>query len=79
MSSQFFCGVDLAKHHFSPHAVDDRGKVILQKAVSCSKLLTILANMPAMRIGIEACSGAHYWAREITKLANGVDNKVLSD
>nr|WP_274532378.1 MULTISPECIES: hypothetical protein [unclassified Salinivibrio] len=29
MSTQFFCGVDLAKHHFSLHAVDDHGKVIL--------------------------------------------------
>ncbi|WP_154124194.1 IS110 family RNA-guided transposase [Grimontia hollisae] len=37
MSSQFFCGVDLAKHHFSLHAVDDRGKVILHKSVSRAK------------------------------------------
>ncbi|WBA16181.1 hypothetical protein [Salinivibrio proteolyticus] len=27
MSTQFFCGVDLAKHHFSLHAVDAHGKV----------------------------------------------------
>ncbi len=29
MSSQFFFGVDLTTHHFSLHAVDDRGKAIL--------------------------------------------------
>nr|WP_255424394.1 MULTISPECIES: hypothetical protein [unclassified Salinivibrio] len=29
MSTQFICGADLAKHHFSLHAVDDHGKVIL--------------------------------------------------
>ncbi|STO42310.1 Uncharacterised protein [Grimontia hollisae] len=58
MSSLIHCGVDLAKHHFSLHAVDDRGKVILHKSVYRAKLLTTLANMPAMRIGIETCSGA---------------------
>ncbi|STQ75498.1 IS110 family transposase [Grimontia hollisae] len=76
MSSQFFCGVDLAKHHFSLHAVDDRGKVILHKSVSRAKLLTTLANMSTMRIGIEACSGAHYWAREFIKL--GHDARIMA-
>ncbi|KKD59254.1 transposase [Grimontia sp. AD028] len=76
MSSIFFCGVDLAKHHFSLHAVDDRGKVILHKSVSRAKLLTTLANMPAMRIGIEACSGAHYWARAFTQL--GHDTRIMA-
>ena len=76
MSSQIFCGVDLAKHHFSLHAVDDRGKVILHKSVSRAKLLTTLANMPPMRIGMEACSGAHFWAREFIKL--GHDARIMA-
>ncbi len=53
-----YCGVDLAKHHFSLHATDERGTVLLHKSVSRAKLLTTIANMPPMRIGIEACSGA---------------------
>nr|WP_268794310.1 hypothetical protein [Salinivibrio proteolyticus] len=36
MSTQFFCGIDLAKYHFSLHAVDDRGKVILHNSFSRS-------------------------------------------
>jgi len=32
MSTQFFCDVDLAKQHFSLHAVDDHGKVILHNS-----------------------------------------------
>ena len=76
MSSQFFCGVDLAKHHFSLHAVNDHGKVILHKSVSRAKLLTTLANIPPMRIGVEACSGAHYWAREFIKL--GHDARIMT-
>ncbi len=70
MSSQFFCGVDFAKHHFSLHAVNDHGKVILHKSVSRTNLLTKLANIPPMRIGMEACSGAHYWAREFIKFGH---------
>ncbi|MGF1747088.1 hypothetical protein L4B77_20020, partial [Vibrio minamisatsumaniensis] len=57
----YFCGIDLAKNHFSLHAVDKNGKVILHKSVTRSKLLTTIANMPLMRIGVEACGGAHYW------------------
>ncbi|WP_420791519.1 hypothetical protein [Enterovibrio qingdaonensis] len=52
MSSKFSCGFDLAKHHFSLHAADDRGKAILHKSVSHSNSLTKLANMPVMRIDI---------------------------
>ncbi len=53
----YFCGIDLAKNHFSLHAVDQNGKVILHKSVTRSKLLTTIANMPLMRIGVEACGG----------------------
>ncbi|CAK3020038.1 hypothetical protein VCRA219O19_70156 [Vibrio crassostreae] len=48
----YFCGIDLAKNHFSLHAVDQNGKVILHKSVTRSKLLTTIANMPLMRIGV---------------------------
>lgn len=61
----YFCGIDLAKNHFSIHAVDQNGNVILHKSVTRSKLLTTIANMPVMRIGVEACGGAHYWARTL--------------
>ncbi|WP_415663471.1 hypothetical protein [Vibrio taketomensis] len=36
------------------HAVDQHGKVLLHKSVTRSKLLTTIANMPPMRIGVEA-------------------------
>ncbi|GAD89903.1 hypothetical protein VHA01S_029_00360 [Vibrio halioticoli NBRC 102217] len=57
----YFCGIELAKNHFSLHAVDQNGKVILHKSVTRTKLLTTIANMPLMRIGVEACDGAQYW------------------
>ncbi|PML46722.1 transposase [Vibrio tasmaniensis] len=53
----YFCGIDLAKNHFSLHAVDQNGRGILHKAVTRFKVLTKIANMPLMRIGISACGG----------------------
>ena len=46
----YFCGIDLAKYHFSLHAVGQSGKAILHKSVTRSKLLTTIANMPLIRI-----------------------------
>ena len=50
---------------FSLHDEDQNGKVILHKSVTRSKLLTTIANMPIVRINIDACGGAHYWQRAI--------------
>ncbi len=66
--NSYFCGIDLAKNHFSIHAVDQHGKVLLHKSVTRSNLLTTIANIPPMRIGLEACGNAHYWARLMTEM-----------
>ena len=60
-------GIDLAKSSFQVHGVDAHGKVALRKQLRRGKLLEFFANMPCCRIGIEACGGAHYWARELTR------------
>ena len=65
-------GIDLAKNTFSLHGTDEHGKVFLKKTVSRNKLLLTLANVPPCLIGMEACSGSHYWAREIGKLGHDV-------
>jgi transposase len=57
-------GIDLAKRVFQLHGVDSKGKAIFKKRVSRSQLLSIIANFPPCLIGMEACSGAHYWARQ---------------
>lgn len=72
----YFGGIDLAKNHFSIHVVDSQDKVVLHKSVIRSKLLTTIANMPPMRIGLEACGGAHYWARTLSKL--GHDARIMA-
>jgi len=55
-------GIDLAKHVFSPHGVDERGAVVFRKTVSRTRLASVVAQLPACVIGLEACSGAHEWA-----------------
>ena len=57
-------GIDLAKNVFAVHGVDEHGKAVLIKPkVSRDQLLPLIAQLPPCRIGIEACSGAHHWAR----------------
>ena len=65
-------GIDLAKSSFQVHGVDAHGKVALRKQLRRGKLLEFFANLPCCRVGIEACGGAHYWARELTKLGHEV-------
>ena len=65
-------GIDLAKCVFSIHGVDVHGKCKLRKTVKRNKLLAEVAKLPPCLIGMEACSGAHYWAREFTKLGHEV-------
>ncbi len=57
-------GIDLAKNVFAVHGVDDNGKAVLVKPkVSREHLPALVAQLPACVIGMEACSGAHHWAR----------------
>jgi transposase len=65
-------GIDLAKLVFSIHGVDQHGKCKLRKTVKRNKLLAEIAKLPKCIIAMEACSGAHYWAREFTKLGHDV-------
>ena len=57
-------GIDLAKNVFAVHGVDENGKAALIKPkVARDQLLLLIANLPPCTIGMEACSGAHHWAR----------------
>jgi transposase len=56
-------GIDIAKHVFHVVGMDDAGHVVLRKRLARSELLHFIATLPAALIGMEACGGAHYWAR----------------
>src|SRR5512143_828361 len=65
-------GIDLAKTVFQLHGVDERGRITLTKRLTRHQLLPFVANLPPCLIGLEACSGAHYWAREFQNLGHQV-------
>lgn len=57
-------GIDLAKNVFAVHGVDENGKAALLKPrVSREQLPALFAQLPPCLVGMEACTGAHHWAR----------------
>lgn len=64
-------GVDLAKSVFQIHGVDADG-VLIRKRLSRQKLTEFFAKHPPSLIGMEACSGAHYWARRFRDFGHDV-------
>jgi transposase len=65
-------GIDLAKQVFQVHGVDYQDKVVLRKQLRRNQLLSYFATLPPCLIGMEACGGAHHWARELQKLGHTV-------
>lgn len=69
-------GIDLAKRIFAVHAVDGMGRTVFRRTVRREQLLEIIAGFPPCRIGMEACAGAHEWARRFT--AFGHEAKLMA-
>lgn len=68
-----FVGIDLAKSVFALHGVDEHGKAVLvAPKVARDKLLGMVAAMAPCTIGMEACSGAHHWARQFGQFGHRV-------
>jgi len=64
-------GLDIAKNVFHVYGMTAEGEVIKQ-VLKRKQVLEYFANRLALLIGIEACAGAHYWARELEKLGHRV-------
>jgi len=65
-------GMDIAKQMFELHGVDRRERPVLPRTVTRARLLECLAQLKPSTIGMEACGGAHYWHREISRLGHTV-------
>jgi len=65
-------GIDLAKNVFQLHGTDAKGKCVLQKRLSREKVTEFLAMLSPCLIGIEASTGAHYWARLFENMGHKV-------
>ena len=72
MSEVSIIGLDIAKHVFQVHGADASGRAVLRKKISRVKLLPFFSRQPRCRVVLEACGGAHHWARELAKLGHEV-------
>src|SRR3954454_2891708 len=70
--SAAFIGLDLAKSVFQVHGVDAQGKVVVTKRLRRDAVLAFFANLPPCVVGMEACAGSHFWARESARLGHTV-------
>ena len=60
-------GVDLAKNVYQLHGVDRHSKTVWKRRLRRGQWLQALMEKaePGCEIGMEACTGAHHWAREL--------------
>ena len=72
-------GLDLAKNIFQVHGVTDEGTIAFNKPLRRARVLPFFAKLEPCLIGIEACSSAHYWGRELTALGHDVKLMPPSD
>ena len=68
-------GIDLGKTLFHLVGVDSGGTVVVRKRCSRSQLLAYTANVRVQRIGMEACSGAHFLGRALRE--QGHDARLM--
>jgi transposase len=65
-------GIDLGKNVFHIHGATGTGRAVLRKRLYRSEVLGFVRMQPPCLIGMEACCGAHYWAREFRKAGHEV-------
>jgi transposase len=58
-------GIDLAKRVFHVHGIDEKGDTVLRKKLMRDQVLVFMEKLEPCVVGLEACGGAHYRAREI--------------
>ena len=70
-------GVDLAKQSIQVHAVDAAGRRVFARALKRDQFLSWCGTLPpGCLVAMEACSGAHHWARKLR--AMGLDARLIA-
>ena len=65
-------GIDTSKAVFTLHAIDPQDRPVLRTNLRRAQLLPFFTKLPPTEIALEACGGAHHWARELTALGHAV-------
>jgi transposase len=64
--------MDTSKSVFQVHGVDENDQPVLRRKVRRYDMHRFFGKQAPTRIGMEACGGAHYWARELHALGHEV-------
>jgi transposase len=72
MEQPITVGLDLAKNVFQVHGVDTEGTIVCRRQLRRSQVLVFFARQSPCLVGMEACAGAHHWARELAALGHEV-------
>jgi transposase len=65
-------GLDLAKNVFQVHGVDAEGREQIRRKLRRGELLRFFEKRSRCLVGMEACAGAHHWARQISAFGHEV-------
>jgi transposase len=65
-------GMDTSKSVFQLHGVDEAERPVLRKQLRREAMVSFFKKLPATVIGIEACGGAHHWARLLASFGHQV-------
>ena len=69
-------GIDIAKQVFHLVGMDVHGTIVIRKRLSRAQLMAFIAQLAPTLIGLEACRGAHYWARRFRE--HGHEVKLMA-
>lgn len=65
-------GLDIAKNVFQAHGADAAGHQLFSRRITRGKVLEFFTHQPRCLAALEACGGAHHWARELARLGHDV-------
>jgi transposase len=64
--------IDTSKSIFQLHGVDAAERPVLRRKLRRKEMIPFFAALTPTVVGLEACGGAHHWARELAALGHSV-------
>ena len=65
-------GIDIGKNKLHFYGVTDEGEKVFRKKLNREKVIEFIATLEPCLIAMEACGGAHYWARRFQEYGHQV-------
>jgi len=62
--------IDTSKHVFTLHGVDEHERPMLQRNLKRAEMEAFFGKLAATEVVMEACGGAHHWARLLSQLGH---------